>query len=102
MTLQQTTRAMSDERGKGTISLRALMTRGMLRASAVLLSVLISCATREKAPPRRPRTRCEELLASRREHPSAIRLPPAEYDFCRNQVAAELLTQIDRDGAALD
>jgi hypothetical protein len=75
---------------------------GLLVAIQVSAFSWAGCAADRRQSPAQPRTTCEELLASEQEHPSAIRLPPAEYDFCRNQQRAQILNGLIRDGGISD
>jgi hypothetical protein len=63
---------------------------------------LVACSGAQKKTPQPARSYCFELLDSQDKHPSAIRLPPAEYDFCKNQVLAEVLSPLQRDAGDAD
>ena len=62
------------------------------RACVLLLFLLTDttsagCATQTKQPAREPATNCQTLMENHQRHPSALRLPPAEYNFCRQQAS---------------
>jgi hypothetical protein len=61
----------------------AVSGRGRCVLLLLTATASVGCATQTKEPPQEPRTNCEVLMEQHGRHPSALRLPPAEYDFCR-------------------
>jgi hypothetical protein len=61
---------------------------------------LTACSRAQKEKSQGTDSYCLDLLMSRDKHPSAIRLPPAEYDFCKNQVLSEAMRRVRHDAGA--